>query len=177
MLEAIVAVYSDWGIGANGTQPVVLRADRKHFQEITAGATVIVGRKTLADFPGGKPLNHRKNIVLSRKSNPIDGAVLVRSAEEAITAIGENERAFVIGGESVYLTLLPFIKRVFVTKMQCLPCSDAFFPNLDADPSWRIAEAGEKLVEDGVSYRFLTYVRKQEETPSVSRVNGLKNEE
>ena len=27
MLEAIVAVYSDWGIGASGTQPVVVKAD------------------------------------------------------------------------------------------------------------------------------------------------------
>ena len=48
-MDAIVAVYSDWGIGADGTQPVVLKADRKHFVELTRGRTVIVGRRTLAD--------------------------------------------------------------------------------------------------------------------------------
>ena len=53
-MDAIVAVYSDWGIGADGTQPVVLKADRKHFVELTRGRTVIVGRRTLADFPGGR---------------------------------------------------------------------------------------------------------------------------
>jgi dihydrofolate reductase len=55
MLEAIVAVYSDWGIGADGTQPVVVKADRRHFREVTGGSAVIVGRRTLADFPGGRP--------------------------------------------------------------------------------------------------------------------------
>ena len=53
-MDAIVAVYSDWGIGAGGTQPVVLHADRAHFRALTDGAAVIVGRATLADFPGGR---------------------------------------------------------------------------------------------------------------------------
>ena len=43
-LEAIVAVYGDWGIGADGTQPVTVSADRKHFRDLTMGAAVIVGR-------------------------------------------------------------------------------------------------------------------------------------
>ena len=37
-MEAIVAVYADWGIGAGGTQPVTLRADRKRFRALTEGA-------------------------------------------------------------------------------------------------------------------------------------------
>ena len=37
-MKAIVAVYDDWGIGANGTQPVALSADRKFFREMTRGA-------------------------------------------------------------------------------------------------------------------------------------------
>lgn len=46
-MDAIVAVYSDWGIGAGGTQPVVLKADRAQFKRVTDGKTVIVGRRTL----------------------------------------------------------------------------------------------------------------------------------
>ena len=42
-MDAIVAVYSDWGIGAKGTQPVVLKADRAQFKRVTDGKTVIVG--------------------------------------------------------------------------------------------------------------------------------------
>ena len=73
-MEAIVAVYSDWGIGSGGTQPVVLKADRVHFRELTMGAAVIVGRKTLEDFPGGRPLKGRHNIVVSRQELTIEGA-------------------------------------------------------------------------------------------------------
>ena len=52
-MELIAAVYEDWGIGRDGTQPVALSADRKFFRQITKGATVIVGRRTTQDFPGG----------------------------------------------------------------------------------------------------------------------------
>ena len=37
-MELIVAVYDDWGIGRDGTQPVALSADRKFFRETTRGA-------------------------------------------------------------------------------------------------------------------------------------------
>ena len=58
-MDAIVAVYADWGIGAKGTQPLVIPADRRRFRELTMGAAVIVGRRTLDDFPGGRPLPGR----------------------------------------------------------------------------------------------------------------------
>ena len=87
-MDAIVAVYSDWGIGADGTQPVVLKADRQHFVELTRGKTVIVGRRTLADFPGGRPLKGRRNIVLTRQEISIDGAEIAHSAQEAAEMCG-----------------------------------------------------------------------------------------
>ena len=76
-MDAIVAVYSDWGIGDGGTQPVVLHADRVHFRQVTEGAAVIVGRKTLSDFPGGRPLKGRYNIVVTRQDIQIEGAQVV----------------------------------------------------------------------------------------------------
>ena len=45
-MDAIVAVYSDWGIGSEGTQPIVVPEDRRHFAKLTSGSTVIVGRRT-----------------------------------------------------------------------------------------------------------------------------------
>ena len=159
MLEAIVAVYGDWGIGAGGTQPVVVAADRKHFRNVTGGSAVIVGRKTLADFPGGKPLPKRRNIVLTRQDITVEGAEVAHTPAEAVALAGAD-RCFVIGGASVYREMLPEIGRVYVTKLDCTPCSDAFFPNLDADPAWRIADEGEvQTDENGVSYRYMVYER------------------
>lgn len=160
MLEAIVAVYDDWGIGADGTQPVVVAADRAHFRELTGGCAVIVGRRTLADFPGGKPLKGRQNIVLTTQALEIEGARVVHSVAEALAAAAAYPRVLVIGGASVYQTLFPHIGRVYVTKVNCTPHSDAFFPNLDASADWHVTEQGPaEIDENGVGYRFLTYER------------------
>ncbi len=158
-MEAIVAVYSDWGIGCCGTQPVVVPEDRKHFRDVTAGAAVIVGRRTLADFPGGRPLKNRVNIVLTRQALEIEGAIVAHSVEEALAEAAKTERCLCIGGESVYREFFPYIDRVHVTKVEARPASDAFFPNLDEDPAWRIADEGEEREHEGLKYRFMVYER------------------
>ena len=155
-MDAIVAVYSDWGIGDGGTQPVVLHADRVHFRQVTEGAAVIVGRKTLSDFPGGRPLKGRYNIVVTRQDIQIEGAQVVHSTEEALAAAAEYPRCLVIGGASVYKQFYPHLSRVYLTKIELTPHSDSFFPDLDADPAWACTEAGEWLQEDGLRYCFCT---------------------
>ena len=85
-MDAIVAVYADWGIGAKGTQPRVIPGDRRRFRELTMDAAVIVGRRTLEDFPGGKPLPGRENFVLSRRNITIEGAQVVHDPDEAVAA-------------------------------------------------------------------------------------------
>ena len=158
-MEAIVAVYADWGIGSDGTQPVVLKADRAHFRQVTGNAAVIVGRKTLEDFPGGKPLKGRHNIVVTRQDIQIEGAQVVHSTEEALAAAAEQERCLVIGGASVYRQFFPYLDRVHITKIELTPRSDSFFPDLDRLEDWDCTEQGEWLEEDGLRYCFCTYRR------------------
>ncbi|MBQ9250427.1 MAG: dihydrofolate reductase [Oscillospiraceae bacterium] len=159
-MEAIVAVYADWGIGSDGTQPVVLKADRAHFRQVTGNAAVIVGRKTLEDFPGGKPLKGRHNIVVTRQDIQIEGAQVVHSTEEALAAAAEQERCLVIGGASVYRQFFPYMDRVHITKIELTPHSDSFFPDLDSLADWECSEQGEWLEEDGLRYCFCTYNKK-----------------
>ena len=158
-MEAIVAVFSDWGIGSEGTQQLVLKADRAHFRELTAGAAVIVGRRTLGDFPGGRPLKGRQNIVVTRQDLTIEGAEVAHSTEEALALAAKYPRALVIGGASVYRQFLPYVDTVHVTKIDCAPRSDSFFENLDASPDWRAAEEAAWQEENGVRYCFVTYKR------------------
>lgn len=158
-MEAIVAVYSDWGIGSNGTQPVVLKADRVHFRQLTEGAAVIVGRKTLEDFPGGKPLKNRHNIVVSRQDILIDGAQVVHSTEDALEAASEHPRCLVIGGASVYKQFYPHLDAVHITKIDLAPHSDSFFPNLDEAEDWECQGQSPWQEENGLRYCFCTYRR------------------
>lgn len=159
-MEAIVAVYADWGIGAHGTQPVVLKADRAHFRAVTDGAAVIVGRRTLEDFPGGRPLKNRANIVVTRQNISVEGAQVAHSVDEALSLAGEYPRCLVIGGASVYRDFFPYVDTVHITKLALTPESDSFFPNLDTLPNWTCAEAGPWQTEDGIRYCFCTYKKR-----------------
>ena len=157
-MEAIVAVFSDWGIGSDGTQQVVLKADRARFREVTAGAAVIVGRRTVEDFPGGRPLKGRPNIVVTRQDISIEGAEVAHSTDEALALAEKYPRCIVIGGASIYRQFLPYVQTVHVTKIELVPQSDSFFEDLDASPDWE-CEAGEQQEENGVRFRFCEYKR------------------
>ena len=93
MLKAIVAVCDDWGIGLEGRLLVDNREDMRHFVRSTRGGVVIMGRKTLESFPGGRPLRGRHNIVVSSRDDyevPASGegttAMVVRDLDEALAA-------------------------------------------------------------------------------------------
>ena len=125
----------------------------------SAGHAVIVGRKTLEDFPGGRPLPRRHNIIITRQDITIDGAAVVHSMNEALAEAAKYERCFVIGGASVFAEYFPHLTRVFVTKIDAAPHSDAFFPDLDASPDWSCTEAEPWAEHEGVKYRFCVYER------------------
>ena len=159
-MELIVAVYDDWGIGCEGTQPVALSADRKFFRETTRGAMVIVGRRTIADFPGQKPLPGRVNVALTRQDLDIPGFTVVHSPEEALELAKTAQRAMVIGGGAVYRRMLPYCDTAYITKVHCtVPC-DTYFPNLDAMDDWYLAETIQSGDENGIAYDICLYKRK-----------------
>ena len=157
-MDIVVAVYENWGIGKDGSQPVVVKADRKRFREVTGHGTVIVGRRTLADFPGGKPLKNRRNIVLTRDPGvSAEGAEAARSVDEALSLARGDESVFVIGGGSVYRAFLPYCSRAYLTVIHDSPECDTFFPDLDAMQDWEVAEESEQFEENGIGFHFVTY--------------------
>ena len=160
-MELIVAVYDDWGIGKDGTQPIALGADRKFFREITKGCMVIAGRRTIADFPGQKPLPGRVNVALTRSGKEIPGFTVCTDTEAAAELAKNADRAMVIGGGSVYRQMLSLCDTAYVTKVHCTPESDTYFPNLDADPDWYLEQILQSGEENGISYEMCLYKRKE----------------
>ena len=158
-MELIVAVYDDWGIGADGTQPVALSADRKFFRETTRGAMVIAGRRTIADFPGQKPLPGRGNVALTRSGKEIPGFTVCPTVEEAVELAKKADRAMVIGGGSIYKQMLPYCDTAYITKVHVTPESDTFFPNLDEDPQWKLQQILMSGEENGIAYEMCLYKR------------------
>ena len=159
-MELIVAVYDDWGIGKDGTQPVALSADRKFFRQTTKGAMVIAGRRTVEDFPGKKPLPGRVNVILTRSEEEFPGFTICSNVEETVELAQQADRAMVIGGGSIYRQMLPMCTSAYVTKVHMTPESDTYFPNLDEDPQWELAEILEIGEENGIGYEMCLYHRK-----------------
>lgn len=157
-MQAIVAVSQSWGIGKGGDLLFRLPSDLRRFKAMTTGHTVIMGRKTLDSLPGGKGLPHRRNLVLSRQSDfAPDRAEVIHSVEDILKTAEDD--TFVIGGQQVYEQLLPYCARVYVTKVLSDPEADAFFPDLDKLPEWKVASAGEMLTENGLSFQYVEYIR------------------
>ena len=157
-MQAIVAVSQSWGIGQGEDLLFRLPSDLRRFKAMTTGHTVIMGRKTLDSLPGGKGLPHRRNLVLSRQSDfAPDRAEVIHSVEDILKTAEDD--AFVIGGQQVYEQLLPYCARVYVTKVLSDPEADAFFPDLDKLPEWKVASTGEMLTENGLSFQYVEYIR------------------
>lgn len=157
-MNLIAAVDQNWAIGKDGDQLCYIPADLKQFRELTSGHAVILGRKTLATFPGGRPLKNRPNLILSRDpAFAPEGAQVFPDVDSLLEAAPAD--AFVIGGESVYKALLPYCDKAYITKIDRAWPADSFFPDLDADPAWQVTEEGDPLEHEGLPFRYVTYER------------------
>ena len=160
-MELIVNVTPDWGIGFENRLLVSISADLRRFRELTTGKTVVLGRKTLATFPGGKPLKNRTNIILTRDpAFCAEPAVVVHDEAALFAALRSYPRGniAVIGGASVYALLLDYCDSARVTKTYVDAPADRFFPNLDARENWQIRRVSELQEENGLQFQFIDYV-------------------
>ena len=162
-MNAIVAVDANWGIGQGNKLLFTLRGDLKRFRQITTGGTILLGRKTLETFPNGQPLPNRRNVVLTKSSLELEGATVVHTIPELLDAVKDEDpdSVFVVGGGTVYTALLPYCKRVYMTRINATAGDpDTYFPNLDKLPGWEVEKEEPPIVEDGISYRFVDYINK-----------------
>ncbi len=161
-MDLIVNVCENWGIGRDGKLLVSISADLKRFRQLTTGKTVILGRKTLSTFPGGRPLKNRINLILSRSTAAVEGAEVLPDLPALFARLRDCDlaRVSVIGGASVYRALLPYCDTAYVTKTLISPEADTFFPNLDEMENWSVRETGEILEEDGIPFQYMDYVNR-----------------
>lgn len=161
-MNLIVAVDNNWAIGNKGELLIRIPNDHKHFREETTGKVVVLGRKTLDTFPQGMPLKNRTNIILS--ANPdykVKDAVVVHSLDELLEELKKypDKDIYIIGGDSVYRQLLPYCDVAHVTKIDHNYQADAYFPNLDELPEWKITADSEEQTYFDIAYQFLKYER------------------
>lgn len=174
-MKLIAAADTNWGIGLKNQLLVHIPADQKFFRATTMGKVVVMGRRTLESFPGGRPLQGRTNVVLSSNvSYSPEGCVMAGSIEELLKKLEQYDRdsIYVIGGARVYKELLPYCDDAYITRIDKVFDADAFMPDLDNDPEWELVHNGGEDEEEtyfDLIYHFLTYRRIAEKTGQVRR--------
>ena len=161
-MNLIAAVDKNWAIGCKNKLLVSIPADMKFFRETTTGKVVVMGRKTLESFPNGMPLKKRTNIVLTHdKTYKVPDAILVHSMEELHEELKKypSEDIYVIGGETIYKQLLEECDVAHITKIDYEFEADAYFPNLDELPDWKITQDSEEQTYFDLEYYFYKYER------------------
>ena len=134
-MNIIVAVAKNNAIGKNNNLLWHIKEDLVYFKKTTLGATVVMGRKTFESI--GKPLPGRRNVVVSKTMNEIEGIEIFRSIDQAIGSCSSNEEVFIIGGGEIYKQSISLVQRIFLTIVDVnIPDADTFFPELDMS-QWR----------------------------------------
>ncbi|MDE6676681.1 MAG: dihydrofolate reductase, partial [Clostridia bacterium] len=67
------------------------------------------------------------------------------------------DEVFVIGGASVYKTLIPYCTEVLVTKVDADGGAEVFVPNLDENENFMLTAQSEPVEDNGYTIRFCTY--------------------
>lgn len=155
-ISMIAAVGKNRELGKGNELIWRISEDLKFFKATTMGHPIIMGRKTFESLP--KALPGRKNIVITfNKAYTAEGAVVVHSVEEAVSA-ADTDEAFIIGGESIYKAFLPVCDKMYLTLIDGEDAdADAFFPEYE-NMQWKTEELL-KAEENGITYSRILFER------------------
>lgn len=128
---SIIASRSiNWVIGLNGSIPWSIPRDIARAKALTAGKTVIMGRKTWDSLPL-KPLPDRSNIVLTRNYfSKIKDADISHDFDDLIKNV-HNDEVFVIGGANIYAQAMSYASKMYITEVLTFSEGDTYFPSFD----------------------------------------------
>jgi len=157
----IVAVAKNRVIGKDNQLIWNIPEDMAHFRELTAGHTVLMGRKTWESLPPRfRPLPGRRNIVISRQADyAAPGAELANSLADGLALAASDATVFIIGGADIYRQALPLADRLEITEVELDPEGDSWFPEIPA-AEWQLTTKETPPSTSGTGFAFLTYCRK-----------------
>ncbi len=144
-LIIIAAIALNRVIGKNGMLPWRIPKDIAHFKKLTTNHAVLMGRKTYESI--NKPLPKRRNIVLSSK--PIKGVETYSSLTNALEALKNEEKVFIIGGGLLFNSTLDLVDELYLTIIQEEFEGDTFFP-----PYEEYVKKNFKLVSEEIHEEF-----------------------
>ncbi|MBN2349915.1 MAG: dihydrofolate reductase [Bacteroidales bacterium] len=158
LISHIVAVSENGIIGKNNQLPWHLPNDLEWFKKKTMGHCVIMGRRNYESE--GKALPNRTNLVISQNPNfTIPDGIVARSIEDAlIMAEKQHEQeVFIIGGGQIYEISLPYIQKIYLTRIHANIDGDVYYPEPDWN-EWELIYEQFNLKDARHAYDYTFYI-------------------
>jgi dihydrofolate reductase len=166
-LIAIAAVAIDGTIGIDNKIPWKIPEDFKHFRKTTMGSVLIVGATTYHTLPDkafeGRDyilLSNKKQFTINRKNvyqfNNIDNMLTFLSNYH-------TNKVFVIGGASIYETLIDYCDEAIITMVNMCPDGNKFFPIEKLKNDFKILNENSSTWlknKTGIEYKVIYFKRK-----------------
>ena len=125
-------------IGNRGKLPWSIPEDRRRFKQVTLHHPIIMGRGTWEFDLEQCPLPKRWNIVITSSPQTLHraeqcqdfslGLNFVASLQDAIRLVQDQEKAYIIGGASIYAQALAIADTLDLTMVDGVYEGDRFFP-------------------------------------------------
>lgn len=158
-ITLVAAMGRNRAIGHDGELPWRLPRELKHFRDTTMGKPIAMGRLTWLSI--GRPLPGRQNIVVSRDpAFSAPGCDVAASLDEAV-AVARGDEVMIIGGGQLYAAALPVADRMVLTRVECAPQADTWFPEWN-EAEWCEVSARDEAAdaENPYAYRVVDLQRR-----------------
>lgn len=156
-------------IGLGGGMPWHVPEDLARFRALTRGHAVIMGRHTWESIPEQfRPLPGRINIVVTSLAtltgayvaSSLDGALDLADALVESGDLPDRAIRWIIGGARLFSAAVDVADALEITEIDLTVSGDAYAPDIPAR-SWQAgAPTPWSTSEDGLPYRFVTYLRR-----------------
>ena len=162
-LSMILATGLNGELGQNNQLLIHIPEDLKHFKKVTDGKVVVMGSKTAASLPNGKPLPNRVNIVMTRQpyENGCEGFLRCNDYKK-ILKIAETEDVFIIGGAEIYKLFEDYVEIVYWTWIaKEFPNADTYYGGRQLLKSMYVDDWTNHKVNN-VSFSIHKYLKRKE---------------
>ncbi|MBK5460147.1 MULTISPECIES: DfrD/DfrG/DfrK family trimethoprim-resistant dihydrofolate reductase [unclassified Peribacillus] len=152
----IVAMDKNRVIGKENDIPWRIPKDWQYVKKTTKGHPIILGRKNFESI--GSVLPDRRNIILTRdKAFNFDGCEIAHSIKNVFKLCENEEEIFIFGGEQIYKMFLPYVERLYITKIHHEFEGDTFFPEINFN-EWEEVSVEKGITDDENPYIYYFHV-------------------
>lgn len=168
-VSLIAAMGENRVIGYNNDIPWRLPKEWQYVKKVTMGHPIIMGRKNYESI--GRALPGRRNIILTRdQSYSAKGCEVFHTVQDVLTACEQEDEIFIFGGEQIYKLFLPFVEKMYITKIHAEFQGDTYFPEIN-DAEWNELSVQQGMTDEDNPYIYFYHVYERIKTTKMEENN------